>query len=129
MDKAQLKFKSHKREQKYMHKFSLQFLFQQTLCTLKFLKLYLIQNFNFLFLTERSKLNNESQCTNLGKHLSKSASELSCRDCSMESPTGSPVRGKNATTNPAVAGVIQKTHGFFSTLRVSYLNLVRSHSR
>lgn len=34
----------------------------------------------------------------------------------MDSPTGSPIRAKSAA-NPAVAGVLQKTHGFFSTLK------------
>lgn len=56
--------------------------------------------------------------SNLVKHLSKSASELSCRDCTTESPHGSPQRAKSAA-NPAVAGVIQRTHGFFSTLKVN----------
>lgn len=76
---------------------------------------------NFLTLyccTDRSGLNDtNTRCSNLGKHLSKSASELSCRDCSIESPNSSPQRAKSAA-NPAVTGVIQKTHGFFSTLKV-----------
>ncbi|EAT41474.1 AAEL006893-PA, partial [Aedes aegypti] len=54
----------------------------------------------------------------LRKHLSKSASELSCNDCggSGDSPQSSPQRARSAV-NPSVPGVIQRTHGFFNTLR------------
>ncbi|XP_055687103.1 multiple C2 and transmembrane domain-containing protein isoform X2 [Lutzomyia longipalpis] len=65
---------------------------------------------------KKSRLNQEAKCSYLGKHLSKSASELSCRDCSMDSPSGSPHRTRSIA-NPAVSGVLQKTHGFFNTLR------------
>ncbi|XP_062553215.1 multiple C2 and transmembrane domain-containing protein isoform X2 [Armigeres subalbatus] len=67
---------------------------------------------------KRSRLNLESKCSSLRKHLSKSASELSCNDCggSGDSPQSSPVRARSAV-NPSVPGVIQRTHGFFNTLR------------
>ncbi|XP_062710210.1 multiple C2 and transmembrane domain-containing protein isoform X2 [Aedes albopictus] len=69
---------------------------------------------------KRSRLNLESKCSSLRKHLSKSASELSCNDCggSGDSPQSSPQRARSAV-NPSVgaAGVIQRTHGFFNTLR------------
>ncbi|XP_064543948.1 multiple C2 and transmembrane domain-containing protein isoform X2 [Drosophila montana] len=66
----------------------------------------------------------------LGKHLSKSASELNGHDChSNESPHLSPKRAKSAASQQLVsgsssvvgvssgAGVLQKTHGFFNNLR------------
>uniref|UniRef100_A0A1B0DNA3 Uncharacterized protein n=2 Tax=Phlebotomus papatasi TaxID=29031 RepID=A0A1B0DNA3_PHLPP len=65
---------------------------------------------------KKSRLNQEAKCSILGKHLSKSASELSCRDCSVDSPSGSPHRTRSIA-NPAVSGVLQKTHGFFNTLK------------
>ncbi|KAJ6643284.1 Multiple C2 and transmembrane domain-containing protein [Pseudolycoriella hygida] len=66
---------------------------------------------------ERSNSSEKAKCsTNLAKHLSKSASELSYGDCSLDSATNSPKRARSAV-NPAVSGVIQKTHGFFSTLK------------
>lgn len=52
------------------------------------------------------------------KHLSKSTSELSCREFSIDTPNSSPLRTKGSI-NPSVVGVLQKTHGFFSTLKVS----------
>uniref|UniRef100_A0A1Q3G4Q9 Putative conserved plasma membrane protein n=1 Tax=Culex tarsalis TaxID=7177 RepID=A0A1Q3G4Q9_CULTA len=60
----------------------------------------------------------KSKCSSLRKHLSKSASELSCNDCggSGDSPQSSPQRARSAV-NPAIPGVIQRTHGFFNTLR------------
>lgn len=71
------------------------------------------------FFTENLCLDDEDlQCSKLRKHLSKSASELSCGKYSTEWPsaTASPQRAKSAV-NPSVSGVIQKTHGFFSTLK------------
>lgn len=69
---------------------------------------------------ERSKLGLDSNCIKLRKHISKSTSELSyhdsCRDLSGEKQ--SPKRVKSAGTAAGVTGVLQKTHGFFSTLRV-----------
>ncbi|XP_034104889.1 multiple C2 and transmembrane domain-containing protein isoform X1 [Drosophila nasuta] len=73
----------------------------------------------------------------LGKHLSKSASELNGHDChSNESPHISPKRAKSAASQQLAggiassgatggsggsvasgAGVLQKTHGFFNNLR------------
>ena len=76
-----------------------------------------------LSFSDRTGLNDNSRCSNLGKHLSKSASELSCRDCNTDSPNNSPLRTKSVA-NPAVAGVIQKTHGFFSTLKVTTIKFV-----
>lgn len=56
------------------------------------------------------------------KHISKSASELSHRDgtkaAAQEKPIESPQRARGAI-NPAVSGVLQRTHGFFSTLKVN----------
>ncbi|XP_017839144.1 multiple C2 and transmembrane domain-containing protein isoform X2 [Drosophila busckii] len=65
----------------------------------------------------------------LGKHLSKSASELNGHDChGHESPHISPKRAKSAAS-PSIShgsagggvasgvGVLQKTHGFFNNLR------------
>ncbi|XP_058054608.1 multiple C2 and transmembrane domain-containing protein, partial [Anopheles bellator] len=68
--------------------------------------------------SKRSRLNLESKCSSLRKHLSKSASELSCNDCggSGDSPQSSPQRARSANA-PTIPGVIQRTHGFFSTLR------------
>ncbi|XP_049543863.1 multiple C2 and transmembrane domain-containing protein [Anopheles darlingi] len=68
--------------------------------------------------SKRSRLNLESKCSSLRKHLSKSASELSCNDCggSGESPHTSPQRARSANA-PTIPGVIQRTHGFFNTLR------------
>uniref|UniRef100_A0A182NHJ8 C2 domain-containing protein n=1 Tax=Anopheles dirus TaxID=7168 RepID=A0A182NHJ8_9DIPT len=68
---------------------------------------------------ERSRLNLESKCSSLRKHLSKSASELSCNDCggSGDSPQSSPQRARSANVPTIPAGVIQRTHGFFNTLR------------
>lgn len=58
---------------------------------------------------------------NYVKHISKSASELSNRDGKkatvQEKPIESPQRARGAI-NPAVSGVLQRTHGFFSTLKV-----------
>lgn len=48
------------------------------------------------------------------KHFSKSASELNGHDCSIEE---SPQRAKSAAPQHPVGGVLQKTHGFFSTLK------------
>ncbi|KFB36651.1 AGAP007646-PA-like protein [Anopheles sinensis] len=69
--------------------------------------------------TQRSRLNLESKCSSLRKHLSKSASELSCNDCggSGDSPQSSPQRARSANVPTIPAGVIQRTHGFFNTLR------------
>ncbi|XP_041448901.1 multiple C2 and transmembrane domain-containing protein isoform X1 [Drosophila obscura] len=61
----------------------------------------------------------------LGKHLSKSASELNGHDChSNESPHISPKRAKSAISQQLAGGgvasgvgVLQKTHGFFNNLR------------
>ncbi|KAH8307352.1 hypothetical protein KR044_010495, partial [Drosophila immigrans] len=69
----------------------------------------------------------------LGKHLSKSASELNGHDChSNESPHISPKRAKSAASQQLAGsgavggsggsvasgvGVLQKTHGFFNNLR------------
>ncbi|XP_055531817.1 multiple C2 and transmembrane domain-containing protein isoform X2 [Wyeomyia smithii] len=68
---------------------------------------------------ERSRLNLESKCSSLRKHLSKSASELSCNDCggSGDSTQSSPQRARSAVAGPTIPGVIQRTHGFFNTLR------------
>lgn len=56
----------------------------------------------------------------LGKHLSHSASELSYRGVALDSsPTRSPQRTRRSTANPSVAGVLSRTHGFFSSLRVN----------
>lgn len=65
----------------------------------------------------------ESRCSSLRKHLSKSASELSCKECSGSvtsdtiTPFPSPQRAKSAA-NPNVSTVLQKTSGFLSTLKV-----------
>lgn len=79
----------------------------------------------FIFFVARidspTRNDNHSRCINLGKHLSKSASELSCRDCGNDSVNNSPQRTKSAA-NPSVTGVIQKTHGFFNTLKVNIIN-------
>lgn len=65
---------------------------------------------------ERSKLGLDSNCIKLRKHISKSTSELSYHEsCPDMSEKQSPKRVKSAGT---AAGVLQKTHGFFSTLRV-----------
>ncbi|XP_030375168.1 multiple C2 and transmembrane domain-containing protein isoform X2 [Scaptodrosophila lebanonensis] len=56
----------------------------------------------------------------LGKHLSKSASELNGHDChNNESPHISPKRAKSAASPhlSSGVGVLQKTHGFFNNLR------------
>ncbi|XP_050090347.1 multiple C2 and transmembrane domain-containing protein isoform X2 [Anopheles aquasalis] len=68
--------------------------------------------------SKRSRLNLESKCSSLRKHLSKSASELSCNDCggSGDSAHASPQRARSANA-PTIPGVIQRTHGFFNTLR------------
>ncbi|EAL41731.2 AGAP007646-PA [Anopheles gambiae str. PEST] len=68
---------------------------------------------------KRSRLNLESKCSSLRKHLSKSASELSCNDCggSGDSPQSSPQRARSANVPTIPAGVLQRTHGFFNTLR------------
>ncbi|XP_050073733.1 multiple C2 and transmembrane domain-containing protein isoform X1 [Anopheles maculipalpis] len=69
--------------------------------------------------SKRSRLNLESKCSSLRKHLSKSASELSCNDCGSygDSPQSSPQRARSANVPTIPAGVIQRTHGFFNTLR------------
>ncbi|XP_065086202.1 multiple C2 and transmembrane domain-containing protein isoform X2 [Ochlerotatus camptorhynchus] len=68
---------------------------------------------------KRSRLNLESKCSSLRKHLSKSASELSCNDCggAGDSPQSSPQRARSAVNPSIQQGVIQRTHGFFNTLR------------
>lgn len=80
---------------------------------------------------ENSRYTNEPRCatpttsSNISrKHLSKSTSELSCHDFSTigsaniaDTPNNSPLRTKHSI-NPSVVGVLQKTHGFFSTLKV-----------
>lgn len=73
--------------------------------------------------TEKSKLNLESRCSSLRKHLSKSASELSCKECTGSAtsdsitPFPSPQRAKSAA-NPSVSTVLQRTSGFLSGLKV-----------
>ncbi|XP_017040931.1 multiple C2 and transmembrane domain-containing protein [Drosophila ficusphila] len=67
------------------------------------------------------------QTQRLGKHLSKSASELNGHDCHGESPHISPKRAKSAVAQQLAGGgsggvasgvgVLQKTHGFFNNLR------------
>ncbi|XP_043645509.1 multiple C2 and transmembrane domain-containing protein isoform X1 [Drosophila teissieri] len=68
------------------------------------------------------------QSQRLGKHLSKSASELNGHDCHLsESPHISPKRAKSAVAQQLAGvgsggvasgvGVLQKTHGFFNNLR------------
>lgn len=65
----------------------------------------------------------ESRCSSLRKHLSKSASELSCKECTGSvtsdtiTPFPSPQRAKSAA-NPSVSTVLQRTSGFLSTLKV-----------
>ncbi|XP_002034504.2 multiple C2 and transmembrane domain-containing protein isoform X1 [Drosophila sechellia] len=71
---------------------------------------------------------NLQQSQRLGKHLSKSASELNGHDCHLsESPHVSPKRAKSAVAQQLAGagsggvasgvGVLQKTHGFFNNLR------------
>ncbi|XP_050073735.1 multiple C2 and transmembrane domain-containing protein isoform X3 [Anopheles maculipalpis] len=66
-----------------------------------------------------SSSGSKSKCSSLRKHLSKSASELSCNDCGSygDSPQSSPQRARSANVPTIPAGVIQRTHGFFNTLR------------
>lgn len=81
---------------------------------------------------ESSHYTDDSRCatpptatttTNISrKHLSKSTSELSCHDYSVDTPSGSPLRTKHGI-NPSVVGVLQKTHGFFSTLKVRNIRI------
>lgn len=78
---------------------------------------YLIQINYVSFFSDKSCFNDDIQCSKLRKHLSKSASELSAGKYSTDWQNSSPQRAKSAV-NPSVAGVIQKTHGFFSTLKV-----------
>ncbi|CRL08658.1 CLUMA_CG021376, isoform A [Clunio marinus] len=72
--------------------------------------------------TKKSKLSLESRCSSLRKHLSKSASELSCKECTGSAtsdsitPFPSPQRAKS-TANPSVSNVLQRTSGFLSSLR------------
>lgn len=61
-------------------------------------------------------LNNSSTPQRLGRHLSKSASELNGHECSIDSPNTSPKRAKSAAS-PSVSGVFQKTHGFLNSLK------------
>lgn len=69
----------------------------------------------------------ESRCSSLRKHLSKSASELSCKECTGSitsdtiTPFSSPQRAKSAA-NPGVSTVLQRTSGFLSTLKVNEEN-------
>lgn len=71
---------------------------------------------------EKGKLSLESRCSSLRKHLSKSASELSCKECTGSAtsdsitPFPSPQRAKSAA-NPSVSTVLQRTSGFLSTLK------------
>lgn len=64
----------------------------------------------------------ESRCSSLRKHLSKSASELSCKECTGSitsdtvTPFPSPQRAKSAA-NPNVSTVLQRTSGFLSGLK------------
>lgn len=75
--------------------------------------------------TEKTKLNLESRCSSLRKHLSKSASELSCKECTTSAtnesitPFPSPKRAKSAAA-PNVASVLQRTSGFLNNLKVSH---------
>lgn len=98
------------------------------MCSIKFITIFFIENLIICVFTEKSKLNLESRCSSLRKHLSKSASELSCKECtagstgdSMPSIPQSPQRAKSAA-NPSVSTVFQRTHGFLSTLRVRLEN-------
>lgn len=54
------------------------------------------------------------------KHLSKSASELDSRENYTNLPQPSPSPQRSGRT---VAGVLQRTHGFLSTLKVTILHL------
>lgn len=81
-------------------------------------------------ISERAKMSLESRCSSLRKHLSKSASELSCKECTgsitsdtITTPFPSPQRAKSAA-NPNVSTVLQRTSGFLSGLKVkfSFLN-------
>lgn len=84
-----------------------------------------------LFISEGENLyGNDLKCTSsLEKRLSKSTSELSCHDHgalhvadnnneTKSSDSSTRQRVKNVV-NPSVSGVLQKTHGFFSSLKVS----------
>lgn len=56
------------------------------------------------------------------KHISKSASELSNRDGTKAAPpekSNEPPQRARGAINPGVSGVLQRTHGFFSTLKVN----------
>lgn len=79
----------------------------------------LTASLNYLFISERSKLGLDSNCIKLRKHISKSTSELSYNGSSsdMSAQKQAPQRVKSAGT-ASVTGVLQRTHGFFSTLRV-----------
>lgn len=60
------------------------------------------------------------------KHISKSASELSNRDGTKTSAPTKPIESSSnrsrGAINPAVSGVLQRTHGFFSTLKVNNID-------
>ena len=81
--------------------------------------------FQKILISEKAKLSLESRCSSLRKHLSKSASELSCKECTgsqasdtITTPFPSPQRAKSAA-NPNVTTVLQRTSGFLHTLKVS----------
>lgn len=77
-----------------------------------------------------SLYDNDRRCTsNLEKRLSKSTSELNCHDHGSAhiSNNNNDTKSSDSSTrqkvknvvNPSVSGVLQKTHGFFSSLKVS----------
>lgn len=75
----------------------------------------------------------ESRCSSLRKHLSKSASELSCKECTGSitsdtvTPFPSPQRAKSAA-NPNVSTVLQRTSGFLSGLKVKFHKFLKFYN-
>lgn len=83
----------------------------------------------FLSHSEKTKLNLESRCSSLRKHLSKSASELSCKECTTSAtnesitPFPSPKRAKSAANPNVAAAVLQRTSGFLNNLKVQHSSI------
>lgn len=84
-------------------------------------------SFNF---SEKSKLGLDTNCIKIRRHLSKSTSELSNNGSGSDDPRTPPPQRVKSAGATSVSGVLQRTHGFFSTIKVTVaLNLTLNLSK
>lgn len=71
----------------------------------------------FFLVVEKSKIGLDTNCIRIRKHLSKSTSELSHNGSGNEVPRTPPPQRVKSAGAASVSGVLQRTHGFFSTIK------------